>query len=92
MGLNAILAAGTAAANASIGGGRGGGGVGGAVLVTWLAAAAVTFQLDVDPVELLLSTEGLCVSWSVTFHGLAAEAAHVIIPEVEVDVVEWRNS
>ena len=74
MGLNAVAAV--------IGGG---GGVGGAVFVTWLAAA-VTFQLDVDPVELLLSTDGLCVSWSVTFHWLEA---HV---DPEVDGVAWRNS
>ena len=63
----------------------GGGGVGGAFLFTWLAAAAVTFQLDVDPVELLLSTEGLCVSWSVTFHGLDER-------EPEVEGTAWRNS
>ena len=74
MGLNAVAAV--------IGGG---GGVGGAVFVTWLAAA-VTFQLDVDPVELLLSTDGLCVSWSVTFH---CPEAHV---DPEVDGVAWRNS
>ena len=63
----------------------GGGGVGGAFLFTWLVAAAVTFQLDVDPVELLLSTEGLCVSWSVTFHGLDER-------EPEVEGAAWRNS
>ena len=78
MGLHVVAGA----ADAGIGSG---GGVGGAVFVTW-PAAAVTFQLDVEPVELLLSTEGLCVSWSVTFHWLDA---HV---DPEVDGVAERNS